>query len=497
LPKKLSGKLRPAAKKSKRLPNRELWDSPALLASIVDSSDDAIISKTLDGIITSWNPGAERIYGYRAGEVIGKPISILAPEDRGGEIPALLEKIRRGERVEHYESVRRTKDRRRLNVSITVSPVRNASGKIVGASAIARDISSIQQARREARESESRAHAIFQSAAQAIFIVDAAGQIVTVNPVTRSMFGYSSEELVGKPVELLVPQQFRGGHKAHRDGFFRSPQQRPMGLGLELRARHKDGTEFFVEISLSYIESAQGPLGVAFVSDISRRRADEQSIRQQREDLRNLSARLMTAQDDERRRIARDLHDDLSQQLAFLAMDLGRLGMTPAAQGMASELRPLQLRAADIAQAVRRISHQLHPSVLDDIGLEAALEQYCEEFEQRSGIATRFTSRNVPESLRPEIARSIYHIAQECLHNVSKHARTTKVSVTLEFADDMLRLMVKDQGIGLRVDQPGNKGIGFVAMKERANLVNGTLSIQSETGAGTEVSVEVPMSNSA
>jgi len=178
-------------------------------------------------------------------------------------------------------------------------------------------------------------------------------------------------------------------------------------------------------------------------------------------------------------------------------MDLGRLGMNPAAQGIVSELRPLQLRAAEISQAVRRISHELHPSVLDDIGLEAALEQYCEEFEQRSGIATRFTSRNVPESLRPEIARSIYHIAQECMHNVSKHSQTKTVSVTLEFADEMLRLLVKDQGIGLSVDQPGTRGIGFVAMKERANLVNGTLSIQSVTGAGTEVSVEVPMSHSA
>jgi PAS domain S-box-containing protein len=494
LPKKVRRNVRPAAKKSKRLP--KLWDSPALLAAIVDSSDDAIIGKTLDGIITSWNPGAERIYGYRAGEVIGKSISILAPEDRGDEIQTILEKIRRGERVEHYESVRVTKDKRRVDVSITISPIRNARGEIVGASAVARDISSIQRARREARESESRAQAIFQSAAQAILIVDAAGRIVAVNPVTRSMFGYSSEELVGKPVELLVPQQFRGGHKAHRDSFFRSPQQRPMGLGLELRARHKDGAEFFVEISLSYIESAQGPLGVAFVSDISRRRADEQAIRQQREDLRNLSARLMTAQDDERRRIARDLHDDLSQQLAFLAMDLGRAGMNPAAQEMAAELRPLQVRAAEISQAVRRISHELHPSVLDDIGLEAALEQYCEEFEQRSGIATRFTSRNVPESLQPEIARSIYHIAQECLHNVSKHARTETVSVTLEFAGNLLRLMVKDRGVGLSVDQPESKGIGFVAMKERANLVNGILSIQSETGAGTEVSVEVPVSNS-
>jgi signal transduction histidine kinase len=134
--------------------------------------------------------------------------------------------------------------------------------------------------------------------------------------------------------------------------------------------------------------------------------------------------------------------------------------------------------------------------VLDDIGLEAALEQYAEEFEQRSGITTRFTSRNVPDSLPPEIAGSIYHIAQECLRNVSKHSRTETVSIDLEFRNQVLRLTVKDQGIGLIADQP-DRGIGIVAMKERAHLVNGKLSIQSQRGAGTEVSVEVPLATSA
>ena len=467
-----------------------------MLASIVDSSDDAIIGKTLEGIITSWNRGAERIYGYRAEEVIGKPISILAPEDRADEIPAILQKIRNGERVEHYESARLTKDKRRLSVSITISPVRDASGKIMGASAIARDVTAIEQARHAQQESESRAQALFLAAAQAILIVDAAGQIVMINPASQAMFGYSVNELIGKPVEILVPQQFRAGHKAHRDGYFSHPQMRPMGLGLDLQARRKDATEFFAEISLSYIQSAQGTLGVAFVTDISQRRADEEAIRRQREDLRNLAARLMRAQDDERRRIARDLHDDLSQRLAFLAMDLGKLATKPSAHELTTDLRPLQLRAAEAAETVRRISHQLHPSVLDDIGLEAALEQYAEEFAQRSGITTRFTSRNVPDSLPPEIANSIYHIAQECLRNVSKHSRTETVSINLEFRDQVLCLTVKDQGIGLSTAQP-DRGIGIVAMKERAHLVHGTLSIQSKMGAGTEVSVEVPLATLA
>jgi PAS domain S-box-containing protein len=353
-------------------------------------------------------------------------------------------------------------------------------------------------AQQKKEESESTAQALFQSAAQAILIVDANGQILSVNPATEKLFGYAPDELVGQGVDILLPLSLRHAHKGHRDQYFSSPQNRPMGLGMDLQARRKDGTEFFVEISLSYIRSAQGTVGVAFVSDISKRRADEQSIRQQREDLRALAGRLMTAQDDERRRIARDLHDDLSQQLAFLAMDLGKLATRPSARELAADLRPLQLRAADAAETVRRISHQLHPSILDDIGLEAALEQYCDEFKRRSGIDTRFSSRDVPELLEPEIASSLYHIAQECLRNVSKHAQAQSVSVALESVDGMLRLTVKDSGVGLSAREPGSSyGIGFVAMKERAHLVNGNVSIHSGEGEGTEVRVEVPIDMSA
>jgi PAS domain S-box-containing protein len=349
-------------------------------------------------------------------------------------------------------------------------------------------------ARQAQQESASRAHALFQAAAQAIFIVDQNGRIVMANPATEKMLGYSADELLGQSIEILVPENLRGGHVKHRTQFFGNLQNRPMGLGLDLRARRKDGSEFYAEISLSYIQTAQGPLAVAFVTDISKRKTDEEAIRQHREELRALAGRLMTAQDDERRRIARDLHDDLSQKLAYLAMDIGKTATKPSAQGQLADLRPLQLRAAEAAETVRRISHQLHPSILDDIGLEAALEQYCEEFEERSGIATQFTAHNVPDSLPREISSSVYHIFQECLRNASKHAKTETVSVTLEFADNVLRLTVKDEGVGVaqHLLQPG-ASIGLVGMKERAHLVNGTFSIQSKVGEGTEVSVDVPV----
>jgi PAS domain S-box-containing protein len=316
------------------------------------------------------------------------------------------------------------------------------------------------------------------------------------NPSTEKMLGYTQNELIGQSIELLVPETQRGGHIGYRSGYFANPQTRPMGFGRDLQARRKDGSVLDVEIGLSYIRSGQDTLGVAFVSDISKRKADERAIRQQREDLRTLAGRLMTAQDDERRRIARDLHDDLSQKLAYLAMDLGKLANKPTSQEMLGSLRGLQRRAGDAAETVRHISHQLHPSILDDIGLEAALEQYCEEFEERSAIRTHFSSKDVPDSLPREVASSMYHIFQESLRNVSKHSEAETVYVTLEFTDGVLRLTVRDEGIGLPESRlKTGAGIGMIGMRERAHLVNGTVSIESQVGEGTEVTVAVPLTS--
>jgi len=354
----------------------------------------------------------------------------------------------------------------------------------------------LAQTRRE--ESESTARALFQAAAQAIFIVDPSGRVVMANPATEKMLGYTESELIGQSIEVLVPEAARQRHVAHRTGYFAHPQSRPMGLGMDLQARRKDGSTFDAEISLSYIQSLQGTLAVAFVTDISKRKADEFAIRNQGEELRQLAGRMMTAQDDERRRIARDLHDDLSQKLAYLAMDLSKLAMKPASDELRKEVLALRARAHEASDTVRHISHQLHPSVLDDIGLEAAIEQYCEEFQERSGIATHFTARDVPESLAREVASSVYHIFQESLRNVSKHSRAEQVFVTLESVGDTLRLTVKDQGVGLAPERlKTGSTIGIVGMKERAHLVNGTLSLESRVGEGTEVTVSVPLGSAA
>jgi len=350
-------------------------------------------------------------------------------------------------------------------------------------------------AEEEKRESEATAQALFQAAAQSILVVDQQGRIVMVNPATEKMLGYAPDELSGQSVELLVPENLRAGHVHHRSSYFHNPQNRPMGSGLDLQARKKDGSICDVEISLSYIRTTKGTLAVAFMSDISKRKADEQAIRRQGEDLRLLSRRLMAAQDDERRRIARDLHDDLSQKLAYLAMDIGKIASKATSHELLDSLRGLQRRAGEASDTVRHISHQLHPSILDDIGLEAALEQYCEEFEERSGIRTHFLARNIPDSIPREVAGNLYHIFQESLRNVSKHSKATEVFVTLEAVDSVLRLNVRDEGVGLPALSRSATGIGITGMKERANLVNGNVSIESRSGEGTEVNVTVPLSD--
>jgi signal transduction histidine kinase len=203
----------------------------------------------------------------------------------------------------------------------------------------------------------------------------------------------------------------------------------------------------------------------------------------------------MTAQEDERRRIARDLHDDLNQKLAYLAMDLGRLMNKEGSDGMRVDLKSLQQKARQAADFVRSISHQLHPAVLEDLGLESALEEFCHEFQDRSGVGTRFECDGLPEDIQTEIASSVYYVVAECLRNVAKHARATSVSVRLGVESKILNLDVVDDGIGIpQFQERAPSGIGIVAMRERLHLLSGSIKIGAADGGGTRVSVKLPLS---
>ncbi len=248
------------------------------LAAIVESSDDAIIGRTLDGVIFSWNGGAERLYGYRAEEMIGQSLARIVPSDHANEMPEILARIGRGEPVEQFETVRIRKDGARIDVSVSVSPIRDEGGAIVGASTIARDVS--DRVRAERRFSE-----LLEAAPDAMVIVDENGKIVIVNAQTERLFGYRREELLGERVEKLIPESVVEGHVDHRSGYFGDPHARPMGAGLDLRARRRDGSEFPVEISLSPLAGESGTLVTAAVRDVTERQRAFEDLARSNEEL--------------------------------------------------------------------------------------------------------------------------------------------------------------------------------------------------------------------
>jgi PAS domain S-box-containing protein len=242
------------------------------LVAIVESSDDAIISQTLEGLITSWNRGAQRLYGYTAQEVLGKPVSILIPPDLTDEFLQILERLSRGEYIDHYETQRLRKDGTRLDVSLTISPIRDASGRLIGASKIAHDIT-------ERKRAEERLRLVVEAAPNAIIMVARDGTMVLVNSQAEQLFGYPRQELIGQPIELLLPDRFRACHPRDRDAFFATPTSRPMGAGRDLFGRRQDGTEVSIEIGLNPLETAEGTFVLASIIDITERKRAEERFR--------------------------------------------------------------------------------------------------------------------------------------------------------------------------------------------------------------------------
>jgi PAS domain S-box-containing protein len=248
------------------------------LASIVACSDDAIVGKTMEGIITSWNAAAERIYGYSASEAIGQPVTMLVPLDRSDEVPRLLERLKRGETVDHFETVRVRKDGKQVQIEVTVSPIRDALEIIVGASTIARDISVRKAAEKHLIQMEARYRGLLEAAPDAVVVVNQNGQIVLLNFLAEKHFGYQRDELLGQNVKNIIPKGFAERLATYGIATPGDPILPQRGAGIELDGRRKDGSDFPIEIMLSPLDTADGILVTASIRDITGRKQREDDL---------------------------------------------------------------------------------------------------------------------------------------------------------------------------------------------------------------------------
>jgi two-component system NtrC family sensor kinase len=283
----------------------------ALLAAIVQSSADAIITKDLNGVITSWNRAAEELFGYTADETVGRPVTMLIPEDRIDEEPGILTRIRRGESVQHYETLRRAKDGRLIDISLTVSPIHDESGKVIGASKVARCITDRKQAEAELR----RYASIVESSSDAIIMKNLDGIIQSWNHGAEVIFGYTSDEAIGKPVTMLMPEDRVNEEPGIIDRIRRGER---VDHYVTVR-RRKDGR--LVDISLN-VSPVRDSSGVIIGASKIARDITEHNRLQAAEREAEMMHRLVYTQEAERRRIARDLHDQVGQHMTAMRLTL-------------------------------------------------------------------------------------------------------------------------------------------------------------------------------
>ncbi len=375
----------------------------ALLAAIVDSSDDAIISKNLNGVITSWNKGAERIFGYTAAEATGQHITLIIPEDRREEEVGILRKLRNGQRIDHFETVRKCKDGTLLDISVTISPVKNESGRIIGASKVARDIGHRKRAEADLRRSEEQLRQLSET------------------------------------------------------------------LDAEVRARTRELEERNAEISL------------------------------QAEQLRELNWRVARAQEEERRHVARELHDSAGQTLTVLGINAAQL--VDEAEGSAPELakrgRELQALIQQLHREVRTASYLLHPPLLDEAGLASALNWYVQGLTERSGLSITLDIPNNFGRLSGDMELVIFRLVQECLTNIHRHSGSKTAAIRVLNDGENVRVQVTDEGIGIPPEllakvQTGGSGVGIRGMQERLRQFRGAMEIVSN-GSGTSVIARIPV----
>jgi len=463
----------------------------ALLAGVLDSAMDAIITVDEQQKIVLYNAAAEKIFGWPRQEILGQPLGRLIPTRfRAGHVGHVehfghtgATARRMGARTVH--GLRANGEEFPLDASI--SHMDTPGGKLF--TVILRDITERLHAEEDHARLAGRLSGLLDSAMDAIITVDESQHIVLYNRAAEKTFGWPSEEVLGGSLERLMPKRFQGEHGRHVRRFSETGvTSRRMGDGTVVYGLRASGEEFPMDAAISQLQTAEGKLYTVILRDVTER------VRAQ-EERSAFAAAANAIREEEKTRVARELHDELAQSLTALKMDTNWVRDNGAAdpKAAAAKLNDMLAMLDGTIAATRRIAADLRPLLLDDLGLVPAIEWLAGNFSARHGVPCQVVASDELELQEP-YATAVFRIVQESLANAGKHAAASRVEIAVEDVGWAIQVTVQDDGRGFDPDAPRKpESLGLMGLRERAGLVNGSVTIVSAPGQGTRVEVLVPL----
>jgi PAS domain S-box-containing protein len=493
------------------------------LAAIVESSADPVVGKALDGTIVSWNAAAEQLFGWSADEVLGRNITIMVPEGLRAELTDIMTRAANGEAVTHYVTQRLTKDGRRLDISVTTSPIRAADGSIIGVSALGRDVTEALKAADAMWESEARKSAILAGALDAVITIDHTGRVLEANPAMTATFGWTAEEMVGQPLaELIVPEEKRAAHRAGIADYLRTGSSPLIGTRLQLTAVRKDGRRIPVEVTITQVELPGDPVFTGYLRDMTAQHEAQAEADRLRERL--VQAERLDSLGQLAGGIAHDFNNLLAVILNYAA--LARVELPPGAvRDDLDAISAAAQRAAGLTRQLLTFSRgdQGQVAVLDP---NAVASDVCKVLHRTLPVTIDVVCNLEPDAwpVRCDTAR-----LDQVLMNLAVNARdampdggTLTIETSNEDLDELsavtrlslrpgryLCLAVSDTGTGMTPEvkerafdpffttKPPGKGtgLGLASVYGIARQMEGEVSIYSELGRGTTVRLHLPVAD--
>jgi len=460
---------------------------------MLDTQSELICRFSPDTTLTFANEACCRYWKRERAQLIGERLLAVVPEPMRLSLWEQIESTLQSQQIgtRQYQVLL-------LNDTLgwmewTHHPIVDAAGAIVEIQAIGRDITEQRRAERVQRTAEAKARAILRAGPDLMFVLSSDGIYLDYHAASPEHLYAPPDRFLGRSICEIMPPDLAS---RFMDALARArTASEPVVVEYALPM---SGDERFYETRL--VPDDRGHI-ISVVRDITdRRRAElalgqsEAVLRMVRDRNKDLAGRLIASQEVERRRLARELHDDLSQKLALLAIRVDQLEHTQAmSDAMTLAVREISQQTRDVASDIHRVSHQLHPFKLEALGLVAALESACTEMWRQYGVSVDFTHHDVPPDLHADVALCVYRIAQESLHNVAKHSGALRAAVWLSRDNDELELQIVDHGAGFLLAAGERNGLGLVSIRERASFAGGRIAIHSRPGAGTTVSLRVPI----